>query len=75
VQIATRVREHRLHQRRCGCGHVTRAPAPAGVNAALAEPNTVILDEVRAAPVVHVDETSSNINGDRWWLLVDPPPR
>jgi len=122
AQITTRVREHRLHQRRCGCGHLTRAQAPAGVNApacygpnlralaayllvyqhipvartaeliadltgarpstgwvsstlaptaaAVAEPNKVILDEVRAAPVVHVDETTSNINGARWWLHV-----
>lgn len=114
--------EHRLHQRRCRCGHLTRAQAPAGVNApacygpnlralaayllvyqhipvartaeliadltgarpstgwvsstltptaaALAPANAMILDEIRAAPVVHVDETSSNINGTRWWLHV-----
>jgi transposase len=126
AQIATRVTEHRLHQRRCRCGHRTRAQAPAGVNApasygpnlralaayllvyqhipvartaeliadltgarpstgwvsstleptaaAVAPANAVILDEIRAAPVVHVDETSSNINGARWWLHVASTP-
>src|SRR4051812_35447274 len=34
----------------------------------------MILDEVRAAPVVHVDETTSNINGTRWWLHVASTP-
>lgn len=31
--VAPWVLEHRLHARRCGCGHTTTAPAPAGVNA------------------------------------------
>ena len=53
-------------------GWVSSTLAPTA--AALAEPNTVILDQVRAAPVVHVDETSSNINGARWWLHVASTP-
>jgi transposase len=124
--ITVRVSEHRLHRRRCGCGHLTRAPAPTGVNApasygpnlralatyllvyqhvpvartaelisdltgarpstgwisstlaptaaAVAPANAVILDQVRVAPVVHVDETTSNINGTRWWLHVASTP-
>jgi transposase len=124
--ITVRVSEHRLHQRRCRCGHLTRAPAPAGVGApasygpnlralaayllvyqhvpvartaelitdltgarpstgwvsstlaptaaAVAPANAVILDQVRAAPVLHVDETTSNINGTRWWLHVASTP-
>jgi transposase len=124
--ITIRVSEHRLHRRRCGCGHLTRAQAPAGVGApvsygpnlralaayllvyqhvpvartaelisdltgarpstgwisstlqptaaAVAPANAVILDQVRVAPVLHVDETTSNINGERWWLHVASTP-
>jgi len=32
-EVSARVVEHRLHRRRCACGHVTTATAPAGVNA------------------------------------------
>ncbi len=32
-RIASVITEHRLHRRRCGCGTVTTAPAPAGVQA------------------------------------------
>lgn len=32
-EIAVAVFEHRLHSARCGCGHVTEADAPDGVNA------------------------------------------
>jgi hypothetical protein len=32
-EVTTRVVEHRLHKRRCGCGVVTVAAAPAGVSA------------------------------------------
>jgi transposase len=35
-QVSTRVVEHRLHRRRCGCGRVTIAAAPAGVDAPVA---------------------------------------
>jgi len=114
--------EHRLHQRRCGCGTTTTAAAPAGVSAAAvyapnlhalavyllvfqhipvaraamliadltgARPSTgwissvlstvasalgdvekLIKTLIVAAHVIHVDETSSNINGARWWLHV-----
>ena len=124
--ITVRVSEHRLHRRRCDCGHLTRAQAPPGVGApanygpnlralaayllvyqhvpvartaeliadltgarpstgwvsstlhptaaAVAPANAAILDQVRAAPVVHVDETTSNINGTRWWLHVASTP-
>jgi transposase len=120
--IAPIVVEHRLHRRRCGCGHLTGASAPAGVNApAVYGPNLralaaylvvfqhvpiaraaqLIADVTGARPstgwvsgvlatvadvladvekliktlltlahVLHVDETSSNINGSRWWLHV-----
>jgi transposase len=114
--------EHRLHKRRCGCGAVTTAAAPAGVGApAVYGPNlralavhllvfqhipvaraqALIADLTGAHPstgwissqlvavadvlvdvekliktlivlahVIHVDETTSNINGVRWWLHV-----
>ncbi|HEX2301944.1 MAG TPA: IS66 family transposase [Pseudonocardiaceae bacterium] len=120
--ITPRVVEHRLHQRRCGCGQVTSAAAPNGVSAPAvygpnlralaaylvvfqhlpvaraaqliadltgARPSTgwissvlttvadVLVDIERLittlitlAHVIHVDETSSNINGARWWLHV-----
>jgi transposase len=35
-EVATTVTEHRLHKRRCSCGCVTTAVAPAGVNAPVA---------------------------------------
>ena len=35
-QVTTTVTEHRLFKRRCGCGSVTTAAAPAGVNAPVA---------------------------------------
>src|SRR5829696_5473273 len=35
-EVTTRVVEHRLHRRRCGCGRVTTAAAPAGVTAPVA---------------------------------------
>ncbi len=114
--------EHRLHQKRCGCGATTTAAAPAGVGAAavygpnlralavyllvfqhvpVARTAQLIADVTGARPstgwissvlttvaellvdveklikslivlahVIHVDETSSNINGARWWLHV-----
>ena len=121
-RIAPRVVEHRLHRRRCGCGQVTGAVAPAGVNAPasygpnlralaaylvvyqhlpiaraaqliadvtgarpstgwvssvlpalaglLADVTKLIKSLIVLAHVIHVDETSSNVNGDRWWLHV-----
>lgn len=124
--ITAQVVEHRLHRLRCGCGHRTRAVAPAGVGApasygpnlralaaylvvyqhvpvaraaqliadvtgahpatgwitsvlaptatAVAPTNAVILELLRAAAVLHVDETSSNITGIRWWLHVACTP-
>jgi transposase len=114
--------EHRLHKRRCGCGAMTTATAPAGVSAAavygpnlralavyllvfqhipvartalliadltgarpstgwlssqlaavagvLGDVETLIKSLIVLAHVIHVDETSSNINGARWWLHV-----
>ncbi|MPY81450.1 MAG: IS66 family transposase, partial [Actinophytocola sp.] len=35
-EVTTRVVEHRLHKRRCGCGRVSTADAPAGVAAPVA---------------------------------------
>jgi transposase/uncharacterized coiled-coil protein SlyX len=116
------VLEHRLHRRRCGCGAVTTAAAPAGVGApvvygpnlralavyllvfqhipvartaqliadvtgvrpstgwissVLATVSDVLVDVeklikslITLAHVIHVDETSANINGARWWLHV-----
>ena len=125
--IEREVVEHRLHRRRCGCGAVTTAAAPAGVGApvvygpnlrALAvyllvfqhvpvartaqliadltgvRPSTGWISSVLAtvadvlvdveklikslivlAQVIHVDETSSNVNGARWWLHVASTPK
>jgi transposase len=53
-------------------GWVSSTVAPTA--AAVAPANAAILDQVRAAPVVHVDETTSNINGTRWWLHVASTP-
>ncbi|MGH9394154.1 MAG: IS66 family transposase [Terriglobales bacterium] len=121
-EVSARVVEHRLHRRRCGCGTVTTAPAPAGVNAPVSYgPNlralavylvvfqhvpveraaTLIADVTGAgvstgwvssvigsaadelvdvealirtlitlAHVLHVDETSTSIAGNTWWLHV-----
>jgi transposase len=120
--ITPTVVEHRLHRRRCACGHLTCADPPAGVSAPAcygpnlralaaylvvyqhlpvaraaqliadltgARPSTgwisSVLGQVAAllvdvekliktlitlAHVMHVDETTSNINGARWWLHV-----
>jgi transposase len=35
-EVSTRVVEHRLHKRRCGCGCITTADAPQAVNAPVA---------------------------------------
>ncbi|MGH3529946.1 MAG: IS66 family transposase [Pseudonocardiaceae bacterium] len=121
-EVSARVVEHRLHRRRCGCGTVTTASAPAGVNApvsygpnlrALAvylvvfqhipvERAALLIADVTGAAVstgwvssvigstaeelldveamirtlitlshvLHVDETSTSIAGQGWWLHV-----
>jgi transposase len=121
-KVTARIVEHRLHRRRCGCGHVTTAPAPAGVDrpvqygpniralacylvvfqhvpverAAMliadvtgAHPSTgwvsgviaqvagmldgattAVKTQLKDSPVLHVDETSVNIAGAKWWLHV-----
>ena len=121
-EVTTTVTEHRLHKRRCGCGTVTTAAAPAGVNApavygpnlralavyllvyqhvpvaraaeliadltgarcstgwissvllqagdALAEVEALIKTLITGAHLLHVDETSLNINGAKQWLHV-----
>lgn len=121
-EVTARVVEHRLHKRRCSCGTVTAAAAPAGVNApAVYGPNlralavyllvyqhipvaraaeliadvtgarcstgwissvltatgNVLVDTealiktlITLAHLLHVDETSLNINGSKQWLHV-----
>jgi len=121
-ETTVEVVEHRMHARRCGCGHVTDAPAPAGVTApiqygprlralaaylvvyqhvpvaraaeliaevtgaavstgwissvvaATGEACEPVEDAIRAQLVasylLHVDETSINVNGARWWIHV-----
>lgn len=120
--VTARTVEHRLHRRRCDCGHVTTAAAPTGVDrpvqygpniralacylvvfqhvpverAAMliaditgAHPSTgwvsgviaqvagmldgattAVKTHLKDAPVLHVDETSVNISGAKWWLHV-----
>lgn len=120
--VTPRVVEHRLHRRRCGCGALSCAAAPAGVSgpttygpnlralavyllvfqhvpvaraaqliadvtgarpstgwvsSVLAQVAEVLVDVekliktlITLAHVLHVDETSSNVNGARWWLHV-----
>lgn len=120
--ITPTVVEHRLHRRRCGCGHVTAAAAAPGITApatygpnlralaaylvvfqhipvaraaqliadlsgarpstgwicgvlgqvadALVDVEKLIKTLITLAHVIHIDETSSNINGMRWWLHV-----
>jgi transposase len=53
-------------------GWITSVLAPTA--AAVAPAKTAILDLLRAAEVLHVDETSSNITGIRWWLHVAATP-
>jgi len=53
-------------------GWITSVLAPTA--AAVAPTNAVILELLRAAAVLHVDETSSNITGIRWWLHVAATP-
>jgi transposase len=68
--IAT-VTEHRLHRRRCGCGRVTTAPAPAGVADAPASygPNlrawVVYLLVFQHVPVARVVELVTDLSGAR----------
>jgi transposase len=66
-----RVTEHRLHQRRCGCGTVTTAPAPAGVADAPASygPNlrawVVYALVFQHIPVARVVELVADLSGAR----------
>lgn len=53
-------------------GWITSVLAPTAD--AVAPANTVILDLLRDSAVLHVDETSSNISGIRWWLHVAATP-
>lgn len=53
-------------------GWITSVLAPTAASVAPAD--TAILDLLRAAQVLHVDETSSNITGIRWWLHVAATP-
>ena len=53
-------------------GWITSVLAPTA--ASVAPSNEAILDLLRAADVLHVDETSSNITGIRWWLHVAATP-
>jgi transposase len=65
------VTEHRLHQRRCGCGKITSAPAPAGVAAAPASygPNlrawVVYALVFQHIPVARVVELVADLSGAR----------
>lgn len=65
------VTEHRLHRRRCGCGAVTIAPAPAGVAQAPASygPNlrawVVYLLVFQHIPVARVVELVTDLTGAR----------
>jgi transposase len=121
-EVTATVVEHRLHKRRCGCGTVTTAAAPAGVNApaiygpnlralavyllvyqhipvaraaqliadvtgarcstgwisgvliqaaeALVEVEALIKTLITVSHLLHVDETSLNINASKQWLHV-----
>ena len=121
-EVSASVTEHQIHSRRCACGQVTEAPAPAGAGAPVqygpnlralatylvvyqhvpveraaeligdvtgARPSTGWISSVVAATsqqlvetdklirtllilalVLHVDETTVNVNGDKWWLHV-----
>ncbi len=121
-QVTAQIVEHRLHRKRCNCGQVTTAPAPAGVHrpvqygpniralacylvvfqhvpverAAMliaditgAHPSTgwisgviaqvagmldgattAVKTHLKDSPVLHVDETTVNIAGVKWWLHV-----
>lgn len=68
--VAT-VTEHRLHQRRCGCGKVTTAAAPVGVAGAPASygPNlrawVVYLLVFQHVPVARVVELVTDLSGAR----------
>lgn len=114
--------EHRMHAKRCGCGHVTDGPVPAGVSApvqygprlravaaylvvyqhvpvartaeliaevcgaavstgwissvvaatgeALAPVDGAIRERLTRACLLHVDETSINVNAEKWWIHV-----
>jgi transposase len=65
------VTEHRLHRRRCGCGTITTASAPAGVAAAPASygPNlrawVVYLLVFQHIPVARVVELVADLSGAR----------
>ena len=121
-EVTVKVVEHRLHKRRCACGCVTTAAAPAGVSSpvaygpnlralacylvvfqhvpveraarliadvtgagcstgwisgvlavtadALADVEALIKTLLTLAHLLHVDETSVNVGGDKQWLHV-----
>ncbi len=121
-EVSASVTEHQIHSRRCACGQVTDAPAPAGVSAPvqygpnlralatylvvyqhvpveraaelisdvtgarpcpgwvssvvaataeqLAETDALIRTLLILALVLHVDETTVNVNGNKQWLHV-----
>ena len=69
-QVTTRVVEHRLHKRRCGCGSVTTAAAPAGVSAPVAYgPNlralAVYLVVFQHVPVERAARLIADVTGAR----------
>jgi len=69
-EVTTRVVEHRLHKRRCGCGSVTTAAAPAGVGAPVAYgPNlralAVYLVVFQHVPVERAARLIADVTGAR----------
>jgi transposase len=69
-EVTTKVTEHRLHKRRCGCGLVTTATAPDGVNAPVAYgPNlralAVYLLVFQHVPVERTAQLIADVTGAR----------
>jgi transposase len=69
-EVTTKVVEHRLHKRRCGCGCVTTATAPDGVNAPVAYgPNlralAVYLLVFQHVPVERTAQLIADVTGAR----------
>lgn len=67
-EVAPTVTEHRAHEHRCGCGHLTKAPFPAGVSAPVsygprARAVIVYLLARQHLPVRRVAETMSDLFG------------
>src|ERR1019366_9104686 len=66
--VAVQVTEHQLIERGCGCGHRTRAAAPAGAAGRLDGFLERAREQIAASPVAGFDETGFRVEGKLHWV-------